>query len=128
MGKIRIRQYRINSPTTNNILQSALGNVRKLGISVPEYLFMYNALIASPSQEGEEQQSDSNICCLINGNQFQLGRTFIYETDQGSDESIRPNITSLSFPNLNVPSTIDRAFPGDFPIQSILVDVVYQEN
>lgn len=127
MGKIRIRQYRINSPT-QEVIQSNLGTVRKLGIFVPEYLFMYNAFIASPSQEGEEQQSDSNICCLINGNQFQLGRTFIYETDQGSDESIRPNITSLSFPNLNIPSTIDRAFPGNFPVQSILVDVVYEEN
>lgn len=124
---IKIRQYRINSPT-QQVIQSNLGTVRKLGISIPEYLFMYNASVASPSQEGEEQQSDSNICCLINGEPFQLGRTFMYETDQGNDESIRPNITSLSFPNLNTPSTINRAFPGDFPVKSILVDIVYQKS
>ena len=66
---IKIRQYRINSPT-QEVIQPNLGIVRKLGISIPEYLFMYNASIASPSQEGEEQQSNSNIYCLINGEPF----------------------------------------------------------
>lgn len=125
-----IKQYKINTPTASggNIIQDIQdlgGLVKKIGISVPQYLFMYNV---TPPDPEDPEDIPSNICCLINGQQFQLGRTFIYETDQGSDESMNPNITSLSFPNLQTPSTEQRKFPGTFPVRQILVDVVYQQS
>lgn len=121
MGII-IKQYKINTPTApgGNIIQD-LGLVKKIGISIPQYLFMYNA---NPPNPEDPEDIPSNICCLINGQKFQLGRTFIYETDQGSDESMNPNITSLSFPDIQLPTRDSDA--RVFPVNQILVDVVYQ--
>lgn len=106
----KVRQIAVSTPGS-----FPFSNLQKLGIVIPQRIWMANA-------------TNGQYIIKINNENFALGDrqvTFIYQTDEGPDQSNSPDITTVSFENLNISNINwnEQDFLGN-SVKSILLDVV----
>lgn len=114
-----IYQKRINpnNPEPINIINGA----KKIGIIIPQRVYMKYVLLKKQEQEEQEVTGFEITLTTKNNvlNNFLIGKTFIYETDQSSQNLI----TSLSFPQVSGIDWNDKDYINN-DLHQIIVDYV----